>query len=69
MVQATHPFIVVEGERVLGSFCTLDSAKDFIAEAGYSAFVLRHRGQKWVTAKGRGSTRLLTHSKFGPKQI
>jgi hypothetical protein len=65
VVQATHPFIVVEGEQVLASFNTLESAEDFITVQGsYSASVLRHSGQKWVMTKARQVSPLLAHSKF-----
>jgi len=66
VVQATHPFIVIEGEQVLGSFRTLESAEDFIAEQGsYSASVLRHCGQKWIMAKASRVNPLLSQSGFG----
>ena len=54
VIQAADPFIVVEGEQVSGSFSTLEAAEEFIARQGrYSAFVLRHDGQKWVVAADR----------------
>ena len=66
VVQATHPFLVIEGEQVLGSFSTLESAEEFISvEGSYSASVLRHSGQKWVMAKARRINPLLSHSQFG----
>jgi hypothetical protein len=64
VVQATHPFIVVEGEQVLASFNSLESAEDFITQGSYSASVLRHSGQKWVMTKARRVSPLLAHSKF-----
>jgi hypothetical protein len=66
VVQATHPFLVIEGEQVLGSFSSLESAENFIAEEGsYSASVLRHSGQKWIMAKAPRANPLLSQSRFG----
>jgi len=54
VIYASHPFIVVEGENVSGSFGTFDAAEDFISnQANYSAFILRHDGQNWVIARDR----------------
>ena len=54
VIRATHPLIVVAGERVLGSFSTLEAAERFIARQGsYSALILRHHGQSWVMAEDR----------------
>ncbi len=54
VIHATHPFIVLEGEQVSGSFKTQEAAEDFITrQRSFAAFVLRHNGQKWVTAKRR----------------
>ena len=52
VIHATHPFVVVEGENVSGSFSTLAAAEDFIMDRrNCSAIVLRHDGQRWVSAK------------------
>ncbi len=62
VIYASHPFIVLEGEDVSGSFSTFDAAEDFIAKkASYTAFILRHEGQKWVIAKDR-----VVNPLFGP---
>ena len=62
VIYASHPFIVIEGEDVSGSFSTFEAAEDFIAKkASYTAFILRHDGQKWVIAKDR-----LINPLFGP---
>src|SRR2546423_10341663 len=54
VIHATHPFVVVEGENISGSFSTLAAAEDFITnQRNFSAIVLRHHGQKWVSAKER----------------
>ena len=54
VIHATHPFVVVEGENISGSFSTLAAAEDFITnQRNLSAIVLRHHGQKWVSAKER----------------
>ena len=64
VVRAPHPLIVVEGERVLGSFSTLEAAEKFIAgQRRPSALVLRHAGQKWVMAEDPLADSLLHHSK------
>ena len=46
----------------LKAFSTFDAAEDFIAKkASYTAFILRHEGQKWVIAKDR-----VVNPLFGP---
>ena len=51
-IRATHPHIVVAGEKVLGSFNTLEAAEEFISKKGRSAaLVLRHQGQEWIVAE------------------
>ena len=68
VVQATHPFIVVEDEQVVGSFSTLELAEDFIGQEGGAACVLRHSGQKWVMAKARQVNSFLSHANFALKR-
>jgi hypothetical protein len=52
VIHATHPFVVVEGEEISGSFSTLAAAEDFMTNRrNFSAIVLRHHGQRWVSAK------------------
>ena len=64
VIHATHPFIVLEGEQVSGSFKTQEAAEDFVArQRSFAAFVLRHNGQKWVITKRRMASRLLARSK------
>ena len=64
VIHATHPFIVLEGEQVSGSFKTLEAAEDFVThQRSFSASVLQHNGQKWVIAKGRMANPLRTRSK------
>src|SRR5262245_57888613 len=54
VIRATHPLIVVAGEKVLGSFSTLEAAEDFVAKHDrYAALLLRHQGQEWVLASDR----------------
>jgi hypothetical protein len=66
VVRAPHPLIVVEGEKVLGSFSTLEAAEEFIAgRRRPSALVLRHTGQKWVMAEDPLADSLLHNSKSG----
>src|SRR5213594_2267243 len=66
VIRAPHPLIVVEGEKVLGSFSTLEAAEKFIAgQRRPSALVLRHAGQKWVMAEDPLADSLLHHSKSG----
>jgi hypothetical protein len=56
VIHSTHPFLVLEGEQVCGSFKTLEAAEEFVTrQSSFSAFVLRHTVQKWVIAKGRRS--------------
>ena len=64
VIRAPHPLIVVEGQKVLGSFSTLEAAEKFIAgQRRPSALVLRHAGQKWVMAEDPLADSLLHHSK------
>jgi len=65
VIYSSHPFIVVEGENVLGSFGTCEAAEEFIAkQASYSSFILRHNDQEWVIARERVSNPLLGPERF-----
>ena len=66
VIRAPHPLIVVEGEKVLRSFSTLEAAEKFIAgQRRPSALVLVHTGQKWVMAEDPLADSLLHNSKSG----
>jgi len=65
VIYSSHPFLVVEGENVLGSFSTSHAAEDFITkQASYSAFILRHSGQEWVIARDRVINPLLGPDRY-----
>src|SRR2546428_7609466 len=69
VIRAPHPLIVVEGEKVLGSFSTLEAAEKFIARRRRpSALVLRHTGQKWVMAEDPLADSLLRNSSSGSRR-
>jgi len=52
IVYSSHPFIVVEREKVCGSFAALRDAEGFITkQASYRATIYAHRGSKWVIVR------------------
>jgi len=69
VIRAPHPLIVVEGEKVLGSFSTLEAAEKFIASQHCpAALVLRHTGQKWVMAEDPLADSLPHNSNSGSRR-
>src|SRR6266404_1027044 len=53
IVYSSHPFIVVERDKVSGSFAALSDAEGFITkQASYRASIYAHRDSKWVIVRG-----------------
>ena len=52
IVYSSHPFIVVDREKVCGSFAALRDAEGFITkQASYRASIYAHRDSKWVIVR------------------